>query len=102
MVTVEQVQEAVERYNEDAGEDEFWYEVEYSSPLSVGDHEFIYVTGEGGGEGGGEHVEIVFGVEDQLFRKTGFYSSYDGTSWDGSLEEVEPYEKMVTFYRPKK
>ena len=55
-----------------------------------------------GGEGEGDKLWVVFSVDDQLFRVTGYYSSWDGDNWeDASLEEVEAYEVMVTKYRKK-
>lgn len=56
-----------------------------------------------GGEGQGDYAAVIFSVETpegrRLFRKEGFYSSYDGTDWDGSFSEVEEYEKTVTDFR---
>jgi hypothetical protein len=54
---------------------------------------------EGGSEGGGEHAERVFQFEDSdLFvRITGYYYSYDGTTWE-SIEQVTPREKTITVY----
>ena len=54
---------------------------------------------DGGGEGHGEYIYLVFKIGDRYFRKTGYYASFDGSNWDGSLEEVEPFEKTVTDYR---
>lgn len=56
---------------------------------------------EGGGEGEGDHAEIVFAVlKDEevitYFRITGFYSSYSGTEWNEEVEEVAPREVLVT------
>lgn len=66
------------------------------------DEPAFYVDGQPGSEGGGESVWVIFRVGDQLFQKSGYYSSYDGVDWDGyEIEEVEPYEKTVTFYRSK-
>ena len=58
-----------------------------------------FVDGYTGAEGGGEDVWMVFKVGDQYFRTTGYYLSYDGTTWDGATEEVEPFEKTVIDYR---
>ena len=54
---------------------------------------------EGGGEGGGEYVERVFQFEDSdLFVKiTGYYYSYEGTTYDG-IEQVAPQQKTITVY----
>jgi hypothetical protein len=66
------------------------------------------VYANGGGEGGGDHVERVLSIIDEKdeaiyhLRITGFYSSYNGTDWDDEWEEVEPYEVTVTKYKKKK
>lgn len=56
-----------------------------------------------GGEGQGDYAAVIFAVETpegrRLFRKEGYYSSYDGTDWDGDFAEVEEFEKTVTDYR---
>lgn len=53
-------------------------------------------------EGGESRPWITFQVGDQFFEKHGDHDSYDGTEWDGGLEEVEPYKETVVFYRSKK
>ncbi|AXG66283.1 hypothetical protein SEA_ANNADREAMY_198 [Streptomyces phage Annadreamy] len=57
---------------------------------------------EGGHEGGGDYMHVVFRIGDQLFRKTGYYNSWDANDWDGEIEEVEPYEVTVVRYREVK
>jgi hypothetical protein len=62
------------------------------------------VESEGGGEGSGEHMHIVFRVsttdgEEFYFKIDGYYASFDGASWDGSeLYEVTPRQKTITVY----
>jgi hypothetical protein len=62
------------------------------------------VFSEGGGEGEGEHVEVIFefklGKDVAYLRTTGFYESYNGTEWSGVWTEVEPREVVVTQYFP--
>lgn len=41
----------------------------------------------------------VFSIEGRYFQKSGTYSSWDGTYWDGGLIEVEPYQELTTYYR---
>jgi hypothetical protein len=56
----------------------------------------------GGGEGEGEERWVVFSVGDKLFQVSGYYSSWDGTTWeDVTPREVEAYEVSVTRYRRK-
>lgn len=53
-------------------------------------------------EGGESRPWITFKVGDQYFEKNGVHDSYEGTEWDGGLEEVEPYKETITSYRRKK
>lgn len=58
---------------------------------------------EAGREGGGENIYVVLKLtrpdgSEILYRKTGYYMSYDGSTWDGVMEEVIPYQKVTTFY----
>jgi hypothetical protein len=55
----------------------------------------------GDSEGGGEHSEKVFSlkVDDNTIRYaqiTGYYASYDGTTWDDDWTEVYPKKVTVT------
>lgn len=57
------------------------------------------VEDNGGTEGGGEAVHMVYQVCDRLFRLDGSYYSYDGTTWDDdSFREVKAVTKAVVFY----
>lgn len=60
----------------------------------------VRVVDQEGGEGQGDHAHIVFLVKDtgQYFRIDGFYSSYEGTDWDGELREVHRVTREVVFY----
>lgn len=65
------------------------------------------VKADTGGDGHGEHCEMVFQVssvyfETRYFVKEGYYASYDGTSWDGDLYEAWPVVREVTFYEKKR
>lgn len=71
------------------------------------DYALQCVYDEGGYEGGGEYTERVFMLTDEdgtskYVQVLGNYYSYSGTSWDPSNEwtEVEPYEVVVTKYKP--
>lgn len=52
----------------------------------------------GGAEGDGAQKWVVFSVGDQLFRKTGYYSSWGEDEWDGDLEEVKAVQVTRTEY----
>lgn len=57
------------------------------------------VQNNGGREGGGEAVHMIYKVCDRLFRLDGSYYSYDGTTWDDdSFREVQAVTKAVVFY----
>lgn len=77
---------------------DLWHEVYYGTEV---DSPFGKVTrvAHWGGEGDGAEMFLVFSVGGRLFQITGYYSSYDSSSWDGPLVEVEPYEKTVVRYR---
>lgn len=65
----------------------------------VGQAEFV--DAQFGSEGSGSEVWIVFNVKDELFKMTGFYSSWDGTDWNGyNIFRVEPEEVVMVIYRP--
>lgn len=80
----------------------FWdYEAEADEPVpGLG---VVTVVENVGGEDQGSHAHLVFRVlpEDgpvRYFRVNGYYSSYDGTEWDGDLYEVFPRIKSITVY----
>lgn len=52
-----------------------------------------------GGEGQGDELWVVYRIDDQLFKKDGYWVSHDGSYWDGDFYEVEPYEITITKYR---
>jgi len=60
------------------------------------------VQSDGGGHGEGEATSVVIKVEGEsvtrYFKKTGYYSSYSGTEWDGEVRSVWPSTKTVTVY----
>lgn len=71
----------------------------------IDDHEVFgkseLVEEEGGYEGAGEYVSRVrhFIDHNVYIRIEGFYSSYNGTDWDGhEYEEVKPAQKTITVY----
>lgn len=56
-----------------------------------------------GGEGKGEKYWVIFSVGDELFKVDGYYSSWDGSSWDDAeMYKVEPVEVTVIEYRKVK
>lgn len=90
------------RYREDHGPvftiENFFREIE---DILIGDVEFSYVSSEGGREGEGDYMEVVFKANDKLFRVTGHYNSYDDNEWyTEDIVEVRPKEVTVTVYEP--
>lgn len=72
-------------------------------PAPVFDFGTVKVIEDFGGEGQGETRYIVIEVTDsagatQFFRKDGYYSSYDGSDWDGDFREVKAQPRTVVFY----
>lgn len=67
-----------------------------------------------GGEGQGDQYYLVFRVEItpeqagegwmdlRYYRVDGYWASHDGGEYDGPFYEVQPVEKMVTFYEKVK
>lgn len=47
---------------------------------------------------GREERTMVVKIGDRYFQKTGYYDSWDSTTWDGRLFEVKPVEKTITVY----
>lgn len=64
------------------------------------EHHIEHVSTTGGGEGGPEHVEVVFKLDGQLWLKEGRYSSYDGTDYEyGALNPVrEAFHYETKYY----
>lgn len=83
-----------------------WYEWREANnePVQVPELGTVEVVNtEGGGEGEGEYVHIVFKVTDlsgtvRHYKKVGYYASFDGTTWDGDFSAVEPKQKVVTVF----
>lgn len=57
-----------------------------------------------GGEGSGDQYWFVFKItnpgDERLFRRDGWYASYEGGEYDGPTEEVKPVVRPVTFFEP--
>lgn len=56
-----------------------------------------------GGEGEGDHRHVVYFFEDHdvFIKLDGYYTSYDGTSWDSMSEAyaVLPQQEVITVYK---
>lgn len=99
MYTKKQINEAInEDYDGDWGE--FLYLVNDSDDMKA-KLESLGVTATGVGGGGEKRLWEIFKVGTQYFRMNGSHDSWEGASWDGQLEEVEPYTKTVVDYRSK-
>jgi hypothetical protein len=80
-----------------------WREAKYESSEETFENLTAKVVSEYGGEGQGDQYWMVISLSDaqstRYFRKDGYYASYgDGGNLDGSIYEVKPAERLVTFY----
>ncbi len=68
--------------------------------LKINDIELEIVYTEGGYEGAGENVEVVFEIAGTFWQVVGGYCSYEGISWDNIREpdQVYPKQKTITVY----
>jgi hypothetical protein len=99
--TVEEIERAIE-YDFDDGDEEFYQEMgSLGHFLQKIEETAVEVERDGGGEGDGDYMDVVFQIGNQYFRKTGTHNSWDANDWDGQLVEVEPYQELVTKYRVK-
>ncbi len=78
--------------------DEFWYDTDQIALSVNGITEMTSVVEDFGGEGQGDARYVVFKLGEQFFRKEGYYTSYDGSTWDGDFFECFPVIREVTFY----
>lgn len=75
-----------------------WEQLYSNEEVEVKNMADIEWVDSGGAEGDGAEMWVVFKIGKQLFRKTGYYSSWGESSWDGDLEEVEAIEVQRTEY----
>jgi hypothetical protein len=120
-LTARQVEEILENYvfsgeytiswGERKGETQYWErsgDWDHIKEESEGDGFYLPELGrvslvtDFGGEGQGDGywfvVKIVDGDVERLFRKDGYWQSYEGGEYDGDLREVKAVVKPVTFY----
>ena len=98
MKTFKEVIETYLKSNNEAGDYEIQEELKK--------HKLVYkvVDEVGNREGGGDYSHLVFYVveEDKYYKLEGYYSSYNGTYWNGFVTEVYPKEKTIIVYEPTK
>jgi hypothetical protein len=92
-----------DKYTVEMSEWHTWAEL--GDPIAVPGLGIVSSVENFGGLGGaGEYAWFVLrispedGSEPFLVRKEGYYASYDGSTWDGAFEIVEPREKTITVY----
>lgn len=87
--------EIIEKLKEFSGSD---FAYEFGNKEGFGKAKIVHE--EGDCEGGGDYSCVVryFEEHDVYIQVTGFYSSYEGTEWDGEFEQVFPKEKTITVY----
>lgn len=99
MYTTNEINDAIiEDYDGDWGD--FLYLVNDSDDEKA-ELPSLGVDAEGVASGGELYLWEIFKVGGQYFRKHGSHDSYEGSLWDGELEEVEPFKKTVVDYRSK-
>jgi len=99
MYTKNEIQDAIlEDYDGDWSE--FLYMVNDSDDEEA-ELPSLGVKATGVENGGEKYLWEVFKVGNQYFRMNGTHDSYEGSMWDGELEEVEPFKKTVVDYRSK-
>lgn len=98
MFTVGDIQEAIDNDFE-SDWSEFLYLTEDDEGVLL---ESLGLYAKQADEGGESRPWVVFQVGNQYFRMNGTHDSWEGTEWDGGLEEVEPYNKVVVDYRSVK
>lgn len=109
-LTAQQVADAIDneqiKYDGDTeyniSSSEFFSELQYGSDsytISIDgvDYKPEKVDDYGGMDMGSE-LWVVFKIGDQLFKKSGWYASHDGSYWDGDLSEVKPVQKTITVF----
>lgn len=89
--------------NLDEDDEPNWYEFAQINEVNISDVVVKRVEKEGGGEGSGEHMHMVFSFtfpdgQVEYWRKDGYYASYDGGYWDGDFSKVNLVQRIVTFY----
>lgn len=59
----------------------------------------VTLVAQEGGDDQGEYYDVTFKVGEKYFECNGFYSSWDGVSWEGTEAiEVRPVQVTVTEY----
>lgn len=89
------------KWGSQQGVQEFASSLEPDDVLTNGDYKLTVVDAFTGREGGPEETWIVFYIDDAdnvLYRYNGYYSSYDGTFWEGPIEFVEARPVTRTEY----
>lgn len=46
----------------------------------------------------GGDITVIFAAGGKFYRATGYYSSYDGYTWDGGIKEVQKVTKTVEVF----
>lgn len=100
--TIAQIEEAVGEHNADTEYEGAYNELHYGEDVEVKGLGKLEYVDSFGGEGQGDDYWVVFKLGGKLYRKDGYYASYDGGELDGELYEVEPVQVSRTEYRSKK
>jgi hypothetical protein len=111
MATAKQITQEIIDWNVSEGNEEDYFEGAWRNcredlEWSSGENGIALPSGKAtfvksfGGEGKGEEYWILFKVGEELFKVDGYYSSWDGVSWDNAeLYKVAPVEVTVIEYQ---
>lgn len=97
----ELIEQLKEKEIETDYDDTFMEKLMYNdAPSDFPPYTIVYIKG--GGEGEGESVVRVLKFENDIYIKfTGYYYSYDGTTWDDEITQVYPAQETITVYVEK-
>lgn len=97
--------EPTEEGNYEDGWDNDWSEFAWESQgngVDVPGVGLVRCVEDFGGEGQGDNRWIVLEANGHLYRKDGYYASFEGSTWDGDFYEVEKVSVEKFEYRRKK
>lgn len=91
--------------NKDIYSDFIEQEYTFNVPQIIGGVKITAIERNGGGEGDGESMSIIFQVnDDRIYRVYGHHDSWNGNEWDDvyDITEVVPTQKTITVYEDVK
>lgn len=96
--TIAKIEEKVGEYDENRDYESAYGELHDGMDVEVPELGTLKHVDSYGGEGQGDDYWVVFKLGGKLYRKNGWYASYDGGALDGELYEVKPAQVQRTIY----